>query len=434
MKKITLIIILALAMTNAHSQNYQISFGGTGASTAVDSVKVENLTQCKDTSLLGSDILHLVVTVGINDVNENPDNTLHIYPNPMTDNCVIEFETSNTGMASIELYDLTGNKIRQEQSLLMKGFYTYNISGISSGIYLIKIASAGYFYSSKIVCLNETAGTVEIKPIEHRDMKIIQDTDNDNRVSDTDYKKSSKSGKTLIEMQYTTGDRLKFTGYSGGIYRTINMLVPTNSQTVTFDFVDCTDGDGNHYAVVKIGTQVWMAENLKTTKYKNATAIPLVTGNTEWSDLSTPGYCWYNNDQATYGIIYGALYNWYTVNTGNLAPTGWHVPTDAEWTTLTTYLGGEIIAGGKLKETCSSLWYSPNEGATNETGLTALPGGFRDGSNGTFGFVGYFGLWWSATESDTDDAWYRDMFYNFSDVSRNSDKKGNGFSVRCIRD
>ena len=117
-----------------------------------------------------------------------------------------------------------------------------------------------------------------------------------------------------------------------------------------------TDDDGNVYHSVTIGTQVWMVENLKTTKYNDGTSIPLVTDATDWHNLLTPGYCWNNNDEATYKATYGALYNWYTVNTGNLCPTGWHVPGDAEWTTLTTYLGGEDVAGGKLKEVGITHW------------------------------------------------------------------------------
>jgi len=191
-----------------------------------------------------------------------------------------------------------------------------------------------------------------------------------------------------------------------------------------------SDYDGNVYNTVKIGGQIWMAENLKTTKYNNGTDIPLVTDNTAWANLTTPAYCWYNNN-SSYKDTYGALYNWYTVNTGNLCPSGWHVPSDAEWTTLIDYLGGE--PGGKLKETDTTHWHSPNIGATNESGFTALPGGVRDVS-GMFGNIGYYGYWWSATEDGTDLAWYRDMTYNGSYVARYNTHKKLGFSVRCVRD
>jgi uncharacterized protein (TIGR02145 family) len=176
-----------------------------------------------------------------------------------------------------------------------------------------------------------------------------------------------------------------------------------------------------------------MAENLKTTKYNDGTAIPNVTDGTAWHALSTPAYCWYNNDAATNKATYGALYNWYTVNTGKLCPTGWHVPTDAEWTTLTDYLGGINVAGGKLKEIGTTHWSSPNTGATNETGFTALPGGSRVGY-GYFGGIGSFGDWWSSSESSTYDAWYRNVDNGSSDVDRGDGNKFNGCSVRCVRD
>lgn len=191
-----------------------------------------------------------------------------------------------------------------------------------------------------------------------------------------------------------------------------------------------TDSDGNNYGIVTIGTQVWMAENLKTTKYKDNTPIPLIADNNNWS---TPGYSWYNNDAATYKATYGALYNWYTVNTGKLCPTGWHVPTDDEWRALTSYLGGEGVAGGKLKEAGTSHWLSPNLGATNETDFTAVPGGVRN-IDGQFLELGNAGYWWSSTAYDAIHAFYRDMIYDDQWVNRYRYLKGLGFSVRCIKD
>ena len=191
-----------------------------------------------------------------------------------------------------------------------------------------------------------------------------------------------------------------------------------------------TDVDGNVYHTVVIGTQEWMVENLKTTKYNDSTAIPNVTDGPTWSALTTPAYCWYTNDAATYKATYGALYNWYTVNTGKLAPTGWHVPTDAEWTTLTTYIGGETVAGGKLKAT--GTWSSPNTGATNETGFSALPGGCRY-PNGTFSLIGDYGNWWSATANDASSSWSRTMYSNGTNVYRANGSNAYGFSVRCVK-
>jgi uncharacterized protein (TIGR02145 family) len=193
-----------------------------------------------------------------------------------------------------------------------------------------------------------------------------------------------------------------------------------------------TDKDGNVYTSVTIGTQIWMVENLKTTKYNDGTDIPLVTDNTAWSNLTTPGYCWYNNEIAN-KTPYGALYNWYAVNTGKLCPTGWHVSTDAEWTTLTTFLGGESIAGGKLKEIGTVNWKSPNTGATNETGFTALPGGRRT-STYLFDAIEVFGNWWSSSVSSDVDAFARMMRNDNSSFLMWFSFKCNGLSVRCLKD
>ena len=192
-----------------------------------------------------------------------------------------------------------------------------------------------------------------------------------------------------------------------------------------------TDIEGNIYNTVTIGTQTWMAENMKATKYNDGTAIPLVTDGMAWSE-PTPGYCFYNNDATTYKNTYGALYNWWTVNTGKLCPAGWHVPTDAEWTTLITYLGGEAVAGGKLKETGRTHWLMWNEGATNESGFTALPGGHRPEDG--FLTIGYAGYWWSSTEWPNNPvAWLRFMDSS-PNVTSCYDVKLDGFSVRCLKD
>ncbi len=193
-----------------------------------------------------------------------------------------------------------------------------------------------------------------------------------------------------------------------------------------------TDIDGNVYKTVTIGTQTWMAENLKTTKYKDGISIPKISDDIKWISLTTGAYCDYENDQNKVAT-YGRLYNWYAVNTDKLCPTGWHVSTDPEWTQLINYLGGELIAGGKLKEVGITHWNSPNTGATNESGFTALPSAYR-GNDGKFYSLGYYGCWWNATEFDTDSAWYRYMNYDYGNVVRNYYSKEDGFSVRCVRD
>jgi uncharacterized protein (TIGR02145 family) len=214
---------------------------------------------------------------------------------------------------------------------------------------------------------------------------------------------------------------------------------PTNGKTTAVFNPDLvygtlTDIDGNEYKTIKVGDQTWMAENLRTFKYNDGTAIPNVKGNIEWAGLTTEAYCTYNNTTKNDSIAtFGCLYNWYAVITGKLAPKGWHVPTDAEWTTLINYLGGESVAGGKLKEIGTSHWVSPNTGATNESGFTALPSGTRN-SNGTFQFVETNGSWWCNSEVNASNAWSRSMAFYGSSLYRDSDIKEHGFSVRCVRD
>ena len=196
-----------------------------------------------------------------------------------------------------------------------------------------------------------------------------------------------------------------------------------------------TDVDGNVYKIVTIGTQTWMAENLKTTKYRNGDPINYVTDGKAWSSLTEGAYCYCNNDEATNKKDYGALYNWHAVNDiRNLAPEGWHIPTDAEWEILTTYLGGLDNAGGKLKEKGILHWVSPNTNATNENGFTALPGGSRAGSASLFYDFGHIGSWWSSTDSGALGVWNRSMSFYYSGVFRGAYSKQNGFSVRCVKD
>ncbi len=219
---------------------------------------------------------------------------------------------------------------------------------------------------------------------------------------------------------------------------------PTIEETTTGTFTDARDG--NQYNWVKIGDQIWMAENLAY--------LPSVNMVADGSEDAAGSYYYvygYNGTNvadakatANY-TTYGVLYNWTAAMDGEassttnpsgiqgVCPTGWHLPSDAEWTELTDYLGGTSVAGGKLKETGTTHWTSPNTGATNETGFTALPGGYR-GDNGTFGSIGSRGYWWSATEYDAPNAWYRYMYDSLSNVGSYKFDKELGFSVRCVRD
>lgn len=237
------------------------------------------------------------------------------------------------------------------------------------------------------------------------------------------------------------------TTYFARAYATNSVGTAYGNEEIFTTQISVTDIDGNVYSSVKLGTQVWLAENLKTTKYNDGKPIPLVTDATAWFNLSTPGYCYFENNVANKNIN-GALYNWYTINTGNLAPTGWHIPTDAEWTTLTTYLinnryGYEGHGSGIAKSLAStSGWISNSQvgrvgneqASNNSSGFTGLPGGYRY-DNGAFttnfGFLVY---WWSSDQYNTYNAWHRYLLYDSSTFNRNNFHKKYGLSVRCVRD
>lgn len=189
------------------------------------------------------------------------------------------------------------------------------------------------------------------------------------------------------------------------------------------------DIEGNIYKTIQIGSQLWMAENLHTGKYNDGTEIPQISYTSSWSGLETGALCWYDNVTLTYG----ALYNWYAVNSGKLCPAGWHVPSDEEWTTLTSFIGGIETAGNKLKEAGALHWTSPNSGATNSTGFTALPGGYRY-YNSAYNAAKRYGYWWTSTESSTVNALMRDLYYGYAYIDKINSDKRTGASVRCVKD
>jgi len=231
-----------------------------------------------------------------------------------------------------------------------------------------------------------------------------------------------------------------YEGYVDGQWRSIYCEPCSGVSTVSYD--------GVTYNTVSIGNQCWFKENLRTTKYNDGTSITNVTDNATWTSTTSGAYCCYSNDTSNC-TTYGALYNWYAVNTGKLCPSGWHVPSDAEWTTLTNYLSANSTywCGSNSSYIAKSLasttsWNSStttcavgnNLSANNSTGFSALPGGGRDGSGGSFSGLGDYGYWWSSTENDGSDAWGRFLGYGVAGFYRFNNNKRHGFSVRCLRD
>ena len=249
---------------------------------------------------------------------------------------------------------------------------------------------------------------------------------------------SNLTGLTTNTTYYVRAYATNANGTAYGNEQSFTTLNSSSSDTVT-------DIDGNTYPTVVIGTQEWMAEDLRVTHYPNGDAIPHITVNTTWGNLANnntdDAYSFYNNDSTT---DYGALYtyaaaiadDWTRDNNANqgVCPNGWHLPTDSEWTTLTNYLGGTSVAGGKMKEIGTTHWNAPNTGATNSSGFTALPSGSRGSNSGSFLSIGNYGGWWSGTEPSSSRAYSCNLSYHNASARHPSNNKSYGFCVRCIRD
>ena len=215
-----------------------------------------------------------------------------------------------------------------------------------------------------------------------------------------------------------------------------NSATTTYGAQISFITLLLNDPDGNIYRTVQIGTQVWMAENLRTTKYSDGSDIPLVVDINEWAALNTPAYTYVINDQGYHEDIYGPSYNWYAVDTDKLCPAGWHVPSMNEWRVLVNNLGGENVAGNKLRETGTAHWQAPNSNATDEAGFTALPGGFRSVDPISDYDVGFTGFWWSSDQDNSNSSMARDVDINSNqnNLRESTYFKENGMSVRCLSD
>lgn len=434
----SLINVLVSFSTSLTAQNY-ISFSGSGAGNTVDSVKIENLTQCTSMDMCGSDILKLVPVIGIYDIENTGEKAVHIYPNPSSGCAHVTFNSPVEADASLIVSDIGGKPVLQKRISFDKGTQSMRLIGLQRGVYFLRMAFEGFSYSATISSMADGPMQPEVA------------VDNGNL---TNIVFSEKSIAAEIQMQYNQGDLLKFTGKSG-IYRTVEMLVPVSDQTVDFEFIGCSDANGNNYAVVKIGSQWWMAENLNTGTY-----APLTT-----PQIAGTKFCMDINGQADPSCPMGGLYEWNILMQGasscngtgappndacptpvkGLCPDGWHIPSHYEWSTLARNAGSNPAAfpydmtvgilgtdeGGNLKKNCTNYWWSPNAGATNIKGFTALPGG--DTWQGVFEDFGQSAYFWTSTESYGYLPWVYALNYSLSTIGRSSYVRENGFSVRCVK-
>jgi uncharacterized protein (TIGR02145 family) len=422
MKKLLFLSVIFYAL-EANAQNYNIQFTGTGASPTISSIKVENLSTGATLSLNGGDILRLVVTTGINEVGNGQSPEIKIFPNPSEGSSRIQFYPPYPGNAVITLFDITGKQTAQIQSYLENSEQEFQLSGLNNGLYLISVKGKTYHNTGKILSNNNIYGNI----VSIERISGSRTVDADQKIND------DKGSLTTVDMPYTSNQILKFTGISGN-YSTVKTDIPAQDKTITFNFIACADFEQNNYQVVEIGTQVWMAENLKSTKLNDGIAISHVPDSIQWIGLTADGYCWYRNNEAANKNVYGAIYNFYAASNSKLCPVGWHVPTDEQYGALITTLGGSAVAGGKMKESGTIHWASSSNPGTNESGFTGLPGGWRSSANGAYKELKVCGEFWTSTPYSTTGGYSYYLDYYYKGIYREYVNKTVGFSVRCIKD
>ena len=354
------------------------------------------------------------------------------YPNPFNPSTIIEYQIKNPANISIEIFNVLGRKVKT----LISGFQTnltgsirWNATddfgqGVSAGIYIYSMTLDGVRITKKMVLLDGN----------HINYSLPQPRQS--------YTKFSHP-KTL---EKTSGNeyQIRVTGQNIEPFEQNGLVITSNTNLDLKVWRTVADIDGNVYRTIKIGDQCWMAENLKVTHYRNGALISNVADSAQWRNTTSEAYCNYGNSENNTNT-YGLLYNWYAViDNRSIAPTGWHVPSDEEWKELEMYLGMSRAAadtigprgtdeGGKMKETGTAHWNSPNSGATDEIHLSVLPGGFRYNVGKFFG-MGDFAYFWSFTENMHNTAWSRYILYNGSSVYRYDSSKQHGLSVRCVKD
>lgn len=419
------ITILFLLTPKTYASGYTITFTATGASTTIENVIVQNLTKGTTVTVPTGNVLNLIIEPNAVEQVTSTDEDIRVYTNSINGKSTISFLAQKTGNAEIKAFSIDGKEVAVISTTLQTGRSYFEMS-LPKGVFLIQVIGNGYKYSTKTVSQMASRINPKIVQIGTEAPEVIN------------IQKSKESNLGITTMSYNNGDRLLYKAISGN-YTTIVTDVPNISKTTNFEFVECKDADGNYYTIVKIGNQTWMAENLKTTKYNDK------------STLSTNDCFDYYNNQS-YSIKYGKLYSWNAVsNIKKIAPLGWHVPSDDEWSILENYL---ITNGYNFDSTNSDSKIGKSLAAStdwnlstvlgaignditknNSSGFSALPSGYRYFMNDGSYALGTNAVWWSNTlTSNSENAWSRTCGYNTIGLARNSTVKYNGLSVRCVRD
>jgi len=427
MSRLTLLVTLMLSSIALNGQNINATFTGTGAATQIDSITATNLKTNQSVTLPGNETLILTVNTGIPSVSELT-NIGVVFPNPFSGRATFSMIIPKVQTVYLQVQNLVGQVVAETKALVQPGENEFALTVNMAGIYMVSLTSELGITSYKIIC--------------------TEATEPDNRIQFNClvpgfYRNPSdlKSSQTGYSLGYAIGDIILYRCKSG-IYTTIVTDSPAFSKIYNIGFAACDDPDGKNYSIIKIGDQIWMGENLAY--------LPSVSSSSTGSN-TIPYYYVYDYEgtnvvsakAVSNYSTYGALYNWEAAKTA--CPSGWHLPTDPEWTTLTDYLTNNGYGYGGSgsdigKSMASSSGWTPysstgtignDQGSNNRSGFTALPGASRSGSGGFYG-LGCGAYFWSSSEYGSG-AWGRDLHYNFDGVYRSYCNRGNGFSVRCLQ-
>jgi uncharacterized protein (TIGR02145 family) len=439
MSKSAILTVLMLISLALYGQDLIITFTATGAATHIDNVTATNLRTNQSVTLPGNDTLLLAINTGIPSYYDLNQKGI-AFPNPFSGRTTLVINIPNSQTVFLKVQNLSGQTVARNQFDVQPGLQNFAISVSRTGIYLVNITTDQGTESFKVICTNatETGNGIQHSCIEQGSYQIPLPP-------------GLKSYTTAYSLGYALGDIIHYTCNSG-IYTTVITDSPTTSKNYEVEFIACTDPDGKGYAIVKIGTQIWMADNLAY--------LPVVSPSDIGSDSAKYYYVYgYEGtsvdaakDSANYAT-FGVLYNWPAAMDGGdgsnsvpsgiqgVCPDGWHIPSDGEWKILEKYLGmsqldadsvnwrnsGEV--GNKLKSTTG--WTDDGNG-TNLSGFTALPGGYRN-THGGFRSIDNYALFWTASNIDTL-SWYRNLAGIDIGAYRQTTFKSHGFSVRCVKD
>ncbi|MEA4937609.1 MAG: FISUMP domain-containing protein [Paludibacter sp.] len=417
--------LLYILIFNAEAFDYTIAFTGSGASSSIDNVTVTNTTKNISVLIPSGEVLHLQDEIsGLNDFTINNRN-LFVFPHPLKGISRLSFIAPFAGSAIITVTDVTGKVVT---SLTCNTTDVENIYQLSlpPGVFLVNVSGNGFRISQTIISIAQATEKAEISSF--------------STCAGTSSKVKNVTSKSLL---FENGDQLIYRANSGN-YSAIVADSPSGDKTVDFEFAECKDADNNYYTTVKIGDQIWMAENLKATKYNNGSDILLNTSDEEWSNTTTGSYCWYQNDLSNKNS-YGALYNWFAVQTGNLAPQRWHIPSEEEFYMLVA--SPQVnYAPSTLCENGTAHWTTEPSAPANTTGFTALGAGVREysfsGLNETTGY------WSTSTATpayikpstpvvrntvSTYGTQAATLILNNWSAGINGNDPYKGFSIRCIK-